>query len=85
MIDIAECESGTQQFLPNGKVIRDTVYGTHVGLYQISEKVWGAKAKQLGYDIYTPQGNISMALYIYKLKGTTPWVASSRCWGGKSP
>lgn len=83
MIDIAQCESGTVQYLSNGKVIRDHVYGTHVGLFQIAES-WIPVARKVGDDIYTPQGNIAFALYLYKKNGTSPWTASRDCWGGDS-
>lgn len=83
MIDIASCESGTAQFDANGKVIRDRVYGTHLGIFQISES-WISAAKIQGYDIYTPSGNIAFALYLYNKYGTSPWTASKKCWGSSS-
>lgn len=79
MVAIAQCESGMEQF-KNGRLLRDYKTGDHVGIYQISESVWSAKAKSLGFDIRTAQGNISMALWIYNRYGTSPWLASEGCW-----
>lgn len=80
LIKVADCESGTQQFKPNGKVLRDRVYGTHVGIFQIGES-WIPIAKKRGDDIYTPEGNISFALYLYSKNGLQDWEASHDCWG----
>lgn len=79
MVEIAKCETGNRQFHSNGKVIRDYLTGTHIGVYQI----WTGHiktAKKLGYDIYTRSGNIAMAMYMYKKQGTAPWLASAGCW-----
>ncbi len=82
MIKVAECESGTQQFKADGSLVRDGVTGTHVGLFQIAES-WIPTAKKHGDDIYTPEGNISFALYLYAKNGLRDWKASKDCWSKK--
>lgn len=81
MIDIARCESNTRQFDESGGVLRGAVNPQDVGLFQINERYWLAKSKELGFDIYTPRGNIAMALWLYKTRGTKDWGASKGCWG----
>lgn len=78
--EIARCESGNRQFDENGNVIKGYVNSKDIGKYQINEYYWGAEAKELGYDIYTEEGNTLMALYIYNTKGTQPWLWSKKCW-----
>ena len=83
MLSIAMCESGAQQFAATGNVIRDHVYGTHVGIYQLS-KHWQLEAGKLGLDVvHSAADNIKMALQIYKQYGTSPWRASKMCWGSE--
>ena len=82
MYYIAECESGTQQFLPNGHLVRDHVTGTHVGIYQISVH-YKKDALSHGWDITTREGNTEYALYLYNNEGTRPWDASKPCWQPK--
>lgn len=77
MVKIAKCESGGLH-KKNGKVVLSRTHD--VGKYQINEAVWGKKAKELGYDIYTAEGNEKMAMYIFERKGSAPWIASSKCW-----
>lgn len=79
MIEVARCESGTQQFNPDGSLVRDSVTGDHVGLFQISIK----QHSKDGNDITTSQGNIAEALVLYKKYGLQPWLASRDCWGKK--
>lgn len=83
MIDIARCESGLEQFEKDGGVKRGRVNAKDVGLFQINEKYWLERAKAMDIDIYTSVGNIQMALYIYKNRGTKDWDASKACWGAK--
>jgi cytochrome c556 len=80
MVRIAKCESGLRQFDSNGDVLRGKVNPQDVGMFQINEKYHLEKAKELGYDIYTTEGNIKMAAYIYLTEGAKAWSASSKCW-----
>lgn len=77
MIEVARCESGTQQFTSAGDLVRDSVTGDHVGLYQISIK----QHSKDGNDVTTSTGNIAEALLLYKRNGLRDWKASQSCWG----
>lgn len=79
---IAKCESQSKHFAKNGQVLvmGNTNKSVDVGKYQINQQVWGAKATELGYNIFTEEGNKSMAYWIYKNHGTEPWYSSQKCW-----
>lgn len=81
MQKIAWCESGHRQFDENGEVLRGRQNPQDVGLFQINEYYHLEDSKKLGYDIYTIEGNIAYALYLYQQQGTTPWNWSRECWG----
>ncbi len=83
MLKIAECESGSQQFNGDGSVVTNAKTKDY-GLFQI-HYTHLLEAKQMGFDVMTPQGNIAYALYLYKKNGTRDWNASKWCWGGTSP
>lgn len=87
LIAIADCESGEKQFNTDGTVVKninrnkegvETSYD--VGLYQINSSHF-KEAKAMGFDVFTAEGNISYALYLYHTQGTYPWRYSSSCWG----
>lgn len=78
---IAMCESRQRQFNDAGGVLRGGYNPKDVGYFQINEYWNGAEAKRLGYDLHTEEGNIGMALHMYKTQGTKPWNASKKCWG----
>ncbi len=77
---IAHCESGGHQYGPNGEVLRNKINHSVVGLFQINERLHGAVARKLGLNIYTPQGNTAYARYLLQKQGTSPWLASKKCW-----
>lgn len=77
---IAMCESGATQYTSEGSVIRDHVYGTHVGVFQLSTQ-WQKQAQKFGMDVVNSEkDNITMAIWIYNKYGTAPWLASKPCW-----
>lgn len=80
LADIASCESHDQQFNPDGSVMRGAVVYQDVGIMQINETYHGEEAKALGYDIYTLDGNLAFAQWLYDKEGTAPWQSSSPCW-----
>lgn len=82
---IAFCESSLQQFDKDGQVIRGTHNPSDIGLFQINEKYHLAKSRELGYDIYTTEGNINYAFYLLKKEGTRHWYWSKPCWSKESP
>ena len=81
MIKVAECESHFQQYDADGSVYRGKVDSEDVGVMQINQHYQGATAQKLGIDIYTIQGNVAYAQYLYQKEGTKPWNSSDLCWG----
>jgi hypothetical protein len=82
---IAKCESSTGHFAKNGQVVvRANASKTHnsvdIGKYQINSYYWGAKATELGLNLWVEEDNEKMAYYIYKNYGTEAWSASRKCW-----
>lgn len=63
-----------------GDVLRGRVDPDDVGQCQINMRVWGAKARELGYDLLSYNGNVAMANWIYSKYGTGPWEASRPMW-----
>ncbi len=47
---------------------------------QINEKYHLEESKRLGYDIYSLEGNVKYAKYLYDKEGAKPWLSSSVCW-----
>lgn len=78
---IAFCESTKQQYGKNGSVLQGKVDSRDTGLFQINTKYHLKTAKSKGIDIYTIEGNVDYALYLYKTQGTRPWNSSKPCWG----
>ena len=72
MIAIAKCESGIRQFRGDGSVLRGP--GGVVGIFQLHEASHKDKALKMGMDIYTEDGNIAYAKYLYDRQGTVPWT-----------
>jgi hypothetical protein len=81
---IGYCESGNRQYDANGNVMRGRVNSNDIGKYQINQTIWGSKAAELGYDIYTEAGNTAMALFIFNSLGSRPWYPSEYCWGASA-
>lgn len=78
---VARCESTYRHFYSdttNQVVVSKT---QDYGLFQIHAPLWGRVATKLGYDIYSPYGNVKMASYILKTQGLQAWSASKPCWG----
>ena len=81
---IAQCESRSQHFTKDGKVVRGKRHAADLGLFQINTVVWGNKAQELGYDLHTPEGNTRMARYLFEHYGSVPWQSSAVCWNRPS-
>jgi len=81
MVDISQCESHFRQFNSKGTVYRGAVNDQDVGVMQINERYHLETSKKLGYDIYTIQGNVAYARYLFEKEGATPWASSQPCWG----
>ncbi len=80
LVDIARCESTFRQFDADGSIIRGLVNSEDVGVMQINEKYHAQKAVSLGHNIYTMEGNLAYAKYLYDTYGAQPWKSSSKCW-----
>ena len=81
LAEVARCESGFRQVdAKDGQVLRGVVNKADVGLMQINEAYHGEKAKSLGLDLETVDGNLAYAKYLYDKEGTKPWSASAKCW-----
>lgn len=77
---IAFCESTWRQFDDSGKPLRGHQNSKDVGVFQINEEYHLAKSKELGFDIYTTEGNIAYGLWLLKNGGPEPWNWSKHCW-----
>ena len=81
MVDIAWCESRYRQYDTDGSVHRGIVNDKDVGIMQVNEYYHSATAAKLGIDLYTMQGNVAYARYLYEKQGVQPWSSSEPCWG----
>jgi hypothetical protein len=83
---IAQCESKSKHYLDNGTLNininrhKDGTLSVDIGKWQLNEFYWEKQARALGYDIYLPEGNEKMAMWIYENKGTQEWSATEKCW-----
>lgn len=80
LFQIARCESGLAQLHPDGKVVYGGYKNAMVGLMQINTLVHTQRARLLGYDIETLNGNIGYAKYLYRHQGARTWKDSKHCW-----
>ena len=83
MVNVAKCESNWIQYeiVDNFiKILRGRMTPADIGIFQVNVEYHGEDAKKLGYNIYTPIGNIGFARYLYNKYGLSPWNASKRCW-----
>lgn len=82
---ICSCESTGSpdnepiQYNADGSVLRGRINPQDVGMCQINEHYWLQKSEDLGYNIYTEEGNKLMAIWIYEQSGTAPWKWSKPC------
>ncbi|MDO8505182.1 MAG: hypothetical protein Q7S48_01205 [bacterium] len=84
---IAGCESGGRQFETDGITpLRNRERSGAIGKYQIMAKLHEEKARRLGFDIRTEEGNEAYAKFLYQESGTLHWEADPRsraCWEPK--
>jgi len=80
MVDIARCESRFVHLNKDGSIHRGKLTPADVGVMQINERYHLKTSRKLGYDIYTLEGNLGYARYLYEKQGARPWLASSQCW-----
>lgn len=79
LADIARCESRFRQFDAHG-VLRGEYDRGDVGVMQINERYHDERAKKLGFDIKTLDGNLAYAKWLYDKEGLAPWKSSGKCW-----
>ncbi len=77
---IAGCESHNRQYARDGEVLRGEKNKFDVGVMQINELYHLEDSKELGYNIYTIDGNVAFARHLYEKFGAKPWMSSSPCW-----
>jgi hypothetical protein len=82
LVEIARCESEFRQYDKDGHILTGTVNKGDLGVMQINKYYHADKAKSLGYDLKTVEGNMAYAKYLYDKEGVQPWVSSSPCWKG---
>lgn len=83
MVRIAKCESGNKHFEKGQVLVRGNAVSrssVDVGRWQINNAIWGKKASEKGFDIFSEQGNEDMAMFLYETYGTEPWVHTKKCW-----
>jgi len=81
LADIAWCESRMRHLGAKGDIIRGKIDPDDIGVMQINTRYHEEKAVELGYDLYSLNGNLAYARYLYEKEGTKPWLSSSLCWG----
>ena len=83
---ICSCESTghpdrePQQFNSDGSLLWNKSGSSAVGACQIMSSVHRATALSLGHDIYTEEGNLGYAQYLFTREGSVPWASSQGCW-----
>lgn len=80
LAEISKCESTFKQFDSKGNVVRGRVNSGDIGIMQINKYYHEEDAVKLGLDIYTIDGNLQYARWLYNKYGSDPWVHSSKCW-----
>lgn len=81
LLKIAACESGGEQFNPDGSVVEHHNKNgtTDYGYLQINS-VHLKEAEKMSMDIMTFEGNKAFGKWLYEKQGTTPWNWSAWCW-----
>ncbi len=85
MIDVARCESHFTHYNEYGEVLKGRAVSTDRGVMQINEYYHLDTANKLGINIYSLEGNLAYARYLYETQGTRPWRPSAKCWGKWHP
>jgi hypothetical protein len=80
LAEIAKCESRFRQFNKDGSTFRGVVNNKDVGVMQINEYYHLERAKKLGINLYTIEGNLEYGRLLYSEEGPTPWNSSAPCW-----
>lgn len=70
MVAIARCESHLRQYSAPGVVLMGGGGGNYIGIFQIGRQ-WVPTAREMGLDVYTPEGNIAFARYLFDEYGAS--------------
>ena len=70
------CESGGNQFTSKGKVLVSPTKDR--GIMQINAPVHEKKAKSMGWNIDTTEGNLAYGYWLYQREGLYPWVCARK-------
>lgn len=79
LAEVAKCESRFRHYDTHG-VLRGDYNQNDIGVMQINERYHNERAKKLGFDIKTLEGNLSYAEWLYEKEGLQPWASSGKCW-----
>lgn len=79
MMDVVRCESHFRQFNDSGAILThfNDNHTFDIGIFQINSR-WLDTARDLGFDINTPIGNIDMGLWILKKYHISQWVCAAK-------
>lgn len=80
MAEIVSCESHFRQFNSDGTALRGVANSQDIGIAQVNEYYHLKRAKKMGLDIYSVEGNMAYAKVLYEEEGTAPWISSAPCW-----
>ncbi len=80
LIEVAWCESSFRHYDRYGRVKRGLENNSDIGVMQINAFYHEKTARSLGLDIYTLQGNLDYARWLYGREGLVPWNHSRSCW-----
>jgi hypothetical protein len=80
MTEVARCESRFRHFTKYGDVLRGEINDDDIGVMQINEHYHEDTADKLGYNLYSIDGNLGYARYLYEKEGVKPWKSSRKCW-----
>lgn len=83
LIEVAWCESSFRHYDRYGKVKRGFQNNSDIGVMQINAFYHEETARSLGLDIYTLQGNLDYARWLYQREGLVPWNHSRHCWANR--
>jgi len=80
LLAVASCEGKWRQWEEDGTPLKGDINPLDTGVFQVNLKYHGERAKELGIDLGSLQGNTDYALLLYKEQGLTPWNWSKHCW-----
>jgi hypothetical protein len=81
LVEIARCESRFRHLNKDGEIFRGKINNSDIGVMQINAYYHEEKATDMGLDIYSLNGNLEYAQYLYDKEGSRPWNSSKPCWG----